>query len=92
MGFSKNHFSSCHRECALTRASESSQSFQRCKGSLAYNQPLSERRALAVKRELIRQGVPAARLNSAGKGMSELLNANDPYASENRRVEIRTGN
>lgn len=62
------------------------------KGSLAYNQALSERRALAVKRELIRQGVPAARLNSAGKGMSELLNANDPYASENRRVEIRTGN
>ncbi len=62
------------------------------KGSTAYNQALSERRASAVKRELIRQGVPVARLTSSGKGMSELLNPNDPYASENRRVEIQARN
>lgn len=59
------------------------------KGTAAYNQSLSERRAAAIKRELIRQGVPAERLQSTGKGMSELLNPQDPYASENRRVEIQ---
>lgn len=59
------------------------------KGSAAYNQALSERRAASVKRALVRDGVPAERLEADGRGKSELLNASDPNAAENRRVEIQ---
>lgn len=59
------------------------------KGSAAYNQALSERRAQAVKRQLVRSGVPGERLQATGRGMSQLLNSSDPYAAENRRVEIQ---
>jgi OOP family OmpA-OmpF porin len=59
------------------------------KGSAAYNQALSERRAQSVKRELMRGGVPAERLQATGRGMSQLLNTSDPSAGENRRVEIQ---
>ena len=58
------------------------------KGSAAYNKALSERRAEAVRRYLIDKGVSASRLRAVGKGKSELLNPADPYAAENRRVEI----
>jgi outer membrane protein OmpA-like peptidoglycan-associated protein len=59
------------------------------KGSDEYNQALSERRAEAVKHFLIeRYRVPAANLVSAGYGKNGLKNAADPYAAENRRVEI----
>jgi outer membrane protein OmpA-like peptidoglycan-associated protein len=59
------------------------------KGSDEYNQTLSERRAETVKRFLIeRYRVPAANLVSAGYGKKGLKNAADPYAAENRRVEI----
>ncbi|WP_256645148.1 OmpA family protein [Thermomonas paludicola] len=58
------------------------------KGSAAYNKALSDRRAASVRRYLIDNGVSAARLRAVGKGESELLNANDPNAAENRRVEI----
>ncbi|MBT2744819.1 MULTISPECIES: OmpA family protein [unclassified Lysobacter] len=59
------------------------------KGSAQYNQRLSERRAASVKRSLIRDGVPADRLETAGRGKSQLLNGDDPYAAENRRVEVQ---
>lgn len=59
------------------------------KGSAEYNQRLSERRAASVKRALLDGGVPAERLDTAGRGKSQLLNATDPYAAENRRVEVQ---
>jgi outer membrane protein OmpA-like peptidoglycan-associated protein len=59
------------------------------KGSDEYNQTLSERRAETVKRFLMEKyHLPAANLVSAGYGKKGLKNAADPYAAENRRVEI----
>lgn len=57
-------------------------------GSAGYNQRLSQHRARSVKDFLIQRGVAGGRLQTSGKGFSELLNRNDPTASENRRVEI----
>lgn len=59
------------------------------KGSAGYNKALSDRRAAAVRRYLVNNGVAASRLRAVGKGESQLLNANDPEAGENRRVEIQ---
>jgi outer membrane protein OmpA-like peptidoglycan-associated protein len=59
------------------------------KGSDPYNQGLSERRAETVKRFLIEKyHIPAARLLSAGYGKRDLKNTADPFAAENRRVQI----
>ncbi|MDE2406814.1 MAG: OmpA family protein [Xanthomonadaceae bacterium] len=58
------------------------------KGSAEYNKALSDRRANSVRRYLIDHGVAASRLHSIGKGKSALLNKDDPFAAENRRVEI----
>lgn len=58
------------------------------KGSADYNLKLSQSRAEAVQKFLAAQGVPSARLVTAGKGASELANPNDPLAAENRRVRI----
>jgi outer membrane protein OmpA-like peptidoglycan-associated protein len=59
------------------------------KGGESYNQKLSERRAETVKRFLIETyKIPAANLVTAGYGKNGLKNVSDPYASENRRVEI----
>jgi outer membrane protein OmpA-like peptidoglycan-associated protein len=59
------------------------------KGSADYNQTLSERRAEAVKKLLVDQfGVPATTLIALGYGKSQLKNAADPLADENRRVQI----
>jgi outer membrane protein OmpA-like peptidoglycan-associated protein len=59
------------------------------RGSDDYNQRLSERRAETVKRFLMeRYHIAAANLVSAGYGKNGLKNAADPYAPENRRVEI----
>lgn len=58
------------------------------KGSAGYNKALSDRRANAVRRYLVDHGVAAARLRAVGKGKSALLNKADPFAAENRRVEI----
>jgi outer membrane protein OmpA-like peptidoglycan-associated protein len=59
------------------------------KGSDAYNQGLSERRAETVKRFLIeRYKIPAANLVSAGYGKEGYKNPSDPLAPENRRVEV----
>jgi outer membrane protein OmpA-like peptidoglycan-associated protein len=51
---------------------------------------LSERRAVAVKRELVRQGVDAETLQTSGRGMSEPLTPAAPGIAEsfNRYVII----
>ena len=59
------------------------------KGSAEYNQDLSERRAEAVKRLLVQQfNLPATTLVAMGYGKGQLKNAADPFAGENRRVQI----
>lgn len=59
------------------------------KGSEEYNQELSMRRAEAVRSHLIETyGVDEGRLLVAGWGYSQLKNPDDPYAAENRRVEV----
>lgn len=59
------------------------------KGGDAYNQALSERRAAAVKAFLVRSfGIAPERLVSYGRGKSALKNASDPWAAENRRVQV----
>ncbi len=59
------------------------------KGSDAYNQDLSERRANSVKRFLIdTYRMPPANLVTAGYGKKMLKNSANGLASENRRVEV----
>lgn len=59
------------------------------KGSDEYNQQLSERRAAAVKHFLASKfGVPPEDLIAVGYGEEQLKNRADPYAAENRRVQI----
>ncbi len=55
------------------------------RGSEEYNQRLSERRALAVKNELIRNGVLDRRINAVGYGESRPISSDHAM---NRRVEI----
>lgn len=59
-------------------------------GSAAYNQQLSQDRALAVARILIRDGVSASRINYSGRGYNEPIttNATAIGRAQNRRVEI----
>ena len=59
-------------------------------GSQAYNQDLSERRAYSVANILIGAGVPASRISSYGRGMSQPVasNATEAGRAQNRRVEI----
>ena len=59
------------------------------KGSDQYNQKLSERRAAAVKRFLRQKfDIPDDTLVTAGYGKEQLKNTSDPFAAENRRVQI----
>jgi outer membrane protein OmpA-like peptidoglycan-associated protein len=59
------------------------------KGSDGYNQVLSEQRAAAVKDHLVRTfGIAPERLVAYGRGKSSLKNATDPFAAENRRVQV----
>ncbi len=60
-------------------------------GKDAYNQKLSERRALAVKNELVRQGVASSRLSTAGFGESDPVDTNETDAGRayNRRVAYK---
>ena len=66
------------------------------KGSDEYNMKLSDRRANAVMQELIKRGIPAAKLSAVGKGESvpiapnTLPNGKDNPAGRaiNRRVEF----
>lgn len=59
-------------------------------GSPAYNQRLSERRADAVRADLVRQGIPASQIVTIGRGESELRvrTADGVREPQNRRVEI----
>lgn len=59
-------------------------------GANAYNQSLSERRALSVAEYLEKKRVDAVRLATAGKGETQPRSSNNTEAgrAENRRVEI----
>jgi len=59
-------------------------------GTAEYNMALSKRRAMAVKKELIRLGIPAEEIAVAWKGKSDLLvqTADGVKEPQNRRVEI----
>jgi outer membrane protein OmpA-like peptidoglycan-associated protein len=59
-------------------------------GDAAYNQKLSEARAAAVVKWLTNHGIGAARLSSAGFGMTRPVadNKTDEGRARNRRVEI----
>ena len=59
------------------------------KGGTDYNQGLSERRAQAVKEFLVdRFRLSDDTLVSAGYGKEQLKNSANPFAAENRRVQI----
>jgi uncharacterized protein (TIGR03382 family) len=60
------------------------------RGSAAYNQELSERRAKWVREYLVKKGIGAARLDSKGFGPSKLIETNDTPEgrASNRRVEF----
>jgi len=59
-------------------------------GSLSYNDKLSLARAERVREMIISLGIPAERIQAAGRGKRELLVPTDDNVSEprNRRVEI----
>lgn len=59
------------------------------KGGVNYNQDLSERRAEAVKRVLVKEfGLAPDTLIAAGHGKSQLKDPANPFAAENRRVQV----
>lgn len=60
------------------------------RGSDAYNQRLSEKRAAAVMDYLVKHGVDAARLTSVGHGEANPVAPNDSAANmyKNRRVDL----
>jgi outer membrane protein OmpA-like peptidoglycan-associated protein len=59
------------------------------KGSDEYNQQLSERRAESVKNYLVdKLKIAPDNLTTAGYGKRDLKNKSDPFAAENRRVQI----
>lgn len=57
-------------------------------GTPEANQALSERRAEAVKSYLVDKGADPAMLEAVGRGATAPKVGNDPFAAENRRVEI----
>jgi outer membrane protein OmpA-like peptidoglycan-associated protein len=59
------------------------------RGSAQYNQQLSTRRAVAVKRYLVDNGIGAERLQAVGYGSEHLALPDRPEDPSNRRVEIR---
>jgi outer membrane protein OmpA-like peptidoglycan-associated protein len=62
------------------------------KGSEAYNQSLSERRAAAVRQYLIATfAIDPQRLVAYGRGKTALKLPNDPFAAVNRRVQAVNG-
>ncbi len=60
------------------------------KGSESYNQNLSMRRAESVVIYMADKGIGKDRMESIGKGFSDLLYPDKPQAMENRRVRITT--
>ena len=61
------------------------------RGSEAYNQDLSERRAQSVRDYLVEHGVAAERLSAEGLGESQPADSNESEAgrARNRRVELK---
>ena len=57
-------------------------------GTDAGNQTISQRRAEAVRDYLVKQGAEAALLQPVGLGAKQPKVTGNPYAAENRRVEI----
>ncbi len=57
-------------------------------GTSAANQALSQRRAEAVKSYLVELGAEPSMIAPVGVGANAPKNAKDPFAPENRRVEI----
>ncbi len=63
--------------------------FTDAKGSETYNQGLSERRADAVKQFLTeRYGIEVGNLVTVGYGLKQLKDPTNPFAAENRRVQV----
>jgi OmpA-OmpF porin, OOP family len=60
------------------------------RGTDAYNQKLSERRATTVKNYMVSQGIPAAQISTLGKGETQPVatNKTDAGRAKNRRVDI----
>lgn len=62
------------------------------KGSVAYNESLSYRRAAAVRQYLVSEKkLPVTLLAVEGKGPHKLLDKHKPYSATNRRVQFRAG-
>ena len=63
------------------------------RGSEAYNQRLSMRRAAAVRDYIVSQGIKADIIDVGGMGESDPIASNDTEAgrAQNRRVEIHVG-
>ena len=57
-------------------------------GSEDINQPLSQKRAEAVRDYLVKNGAEPGMLKAVGMGSKALKVTTDPAAPENRRVEI----
>ena len=59
-------------------------------GSDAYNLRLSQRRADAVRKEMIKRGAPADRITAKGYGEANPIGDNSTKAgrAKNRRVEL----
>jgi OmpA-OmpF porin, OOP family len=57
-------------------------------GAAAANLTLSQKRAEAVKDYLVELGADPAMLTPVGQGANVPKNSKDPFAAENRRVEI----
>jgi outer membrane protein OmpA-like peptidoglycan-associated protein len=62
-------------------------------GSASYNQALSERRASAVKAEMVSRGLPESEIATVGRGFSDPLVNTGPGVREpqNRRAVIDLG-
>lgn len=60
-------------------------------GTFAYNQTLSEKRAIAAMAYLIKHGIDKSRLSSMGFGETKPIASNmlNPGRAENRRAELR---
>jgi len=59
-------------------------------GTASYNDALSTRRAASVLSYLTQSGIEKERLQSVGKGFTDLLEPLDPKSAKNRRVRILT--
>ena len=59
-------------------------------GAAAYNQDLSQRRAVSVASVLASNGVPSSRISSLGRGEDQPVASNltEQGRAQNRRVEI----